>query len=202
MERKDNYATQAQIAKAHFLNYDQKALIRKFRLDADCDYLYLRFIGQKHRIHRETGDISKETETGWADANSFNEVLTIFDLLCDSREDRYLSGRWKSMQNFGLLFHTNLLENRKDSTAAIFDRDPQRLHRACQALNARPFPGSDIGYAIEIFDGLEIALQFWHGDEEFYPRLRYLWDENATMYIRYETMHYALPLVLKRLLAL
>ena len=201
MNIKDNYALQAQSAKERFLSYDQKALIRKFRLDADSDYPYFSFISQPHRIHRATGDISKLTESGWIDANSFNEVLTILDLLCDSRNDRYLSGRWKSMQNFGLLFHTNLLENRKDPTAALFDRDPQRLHRACQSLNARPFPGSDIGYAIEIFDGLEIAVQFWHGDEEFTPRLRYLWDENATMYIRYETMHYAIPLLLNRLLA-
>ena len=202
MERVDNYAIQAQSAKAHFLNYDQKTLIRKFRLDADAEYLYFSFIGQPHRIHRETGDISKLTDNGWADANSFNEVLTILDLLCDSREDRYLSGRWKTMQNFGLLFHTNLLENSADPTAALFNRDPQRLHRACLALGGTPFPGCDIGYAIELFDGLQVALQFWYGDEEFAPRLRYLWDENAAMYIRYETMHYAIPLVLKRLLAL
>lgn len=202
MKAKNNYALQAQSAKAHFLNYDQKALIRKFRLDVDSDYLYFSFIGQQHRIHRETGDISKQTETGWMDANSFNEVLTILDLLCDSRDDRNLSGRWKTMQNFGLLFHANLLENEKNPTAAIFDQDPQRLHRACKALGGNPFPGCDIGYTIELFDGLQVAVQFWHGDEEFAPRLRYLWDENATMYLRYETMYYAIPLLLKRLLTL
>ena len=66
-------------------------------------------------------------------------------------------------------------------------------------MSGRPIKGADIGYAIEVFDGLEIGIQFWHGDDEFYPRLRYLWDENATMYIRYETMHYFLPLFLQRL---
>ena len=200
MMTKNNYALQAQSARARFLGYDQKALIRKFRLEADSNYLYFSFISQPHRIHRETGDISKQTQAGWTDANSFNEVLTVLDLLCDSRDDRHLAGRWKTMQNFGLLFHTNLLENRKDPTAAIFDRDPQRLHRACLSLGGKPFPGCDIGYTIALFDGLEVAVQFWHGDEEFAPRLRYLWDENANMYIRYETMHYAIPLLLNRLL--
>ena len=201
MKATNNYALQAQSATERFLRYDQNRLIRKFRLEADSDYLYFNFIGQRHRIHRGSGQISKQTDRGWEAADSFNEVLTILDLLCDAREDRCLSGRWKSMQNFGLLFHTNLLEKENDPTAALFDREPERLHRACQKLGARPFPGSDIGYAIEIFDGLEVALQFWHGDEEFAPRLRYLWDENATMYLRYETMHYALPLILGRLLA-
>ena len=37
------------------------------------------------------------------------------------------------------------------------------------------------------------------GDEEFPPGLRFLWDENALMYIRYETMYYAKGLLLQRL---
>ena len=34
-------------------------------------------------------------------------------------------------------------------------------------------------------------LQLWFGDEEFPPNLRILWDENALMYLRYETMYFA-----------
>lgn len=200
MKHTNNYLIQAEMARNHFLSYDQNQLIHKFPLKADNEFLYLNFIGQPHRISRETALIEKQTAAGWADANSFNETLTILDLLCDSRDDRYLSGRWKTMQNFGLLFHTNLLENEKNPTAETFDKDPQRLHRSCKALGGVPFPGSDIGYAVELFDGMRVAIQFWHGDEEFAPRLRYLWDENATMYIRYETMYYAVPLLLARLL--
>ena len=60
-------------------------------------------------------------------------------------------------------------------------------------------PGADIGYGIELFDGLRIGIQFWHGDEEFLPRVRYLWDENATQYLRYETMHFAIGLLRQRI---
>ena len=49
------------------------------------------------------------------------------------------------------------------------------------------------------FDGLRIAVQFWHGDEEFAPRLRYLWDENALRYLRYETTWFATGLLMQRL---
>ena len=49
------------------------------------------------------------------------------------------------------------------------------------------------------FDGLPIVIQLWLGDEEFPPSLRFLWDENALMYLRYETMYYAKGLLLQRL---
>ena len=52
---------------------------------------------------------------------------------------------------------------------------------------------------MELFDGLKIGILFWHGDEEFAPRLRWLWDANAGMYIRYETMYFAVGLLRKRL---
>ena len=56
-----------------------------------------------------------------------------------------------------------------------------------------------MGYAVELFDGLKIGILFWAGDEEFTPRFRYLWDENADQYIRYETMFYAVDLLRQRL---
>lgn len=201
MVRKDNYLIQANQAKQHFLTYDQDRLIEKLKISADEQYLYVRFVCEPYRLDRFTGNVERFDGNAWVDANSFAEVMTLLDLVCDSREDRYLSGRWKSMTDFGLMFHTNLLEDRRDKTAELFDADPEGLHRACRAMGGRPIKGADIGYAIEIFDGLEIAVQFWHGDDEFCPRLRYLWDENATMYIRYETMHYFLPLFLQRLKA-
>ena len=156
-------------------------------------------MSELYRLDRRSGDIQRGHEEAWLDANSFEEVMTLLDLVCDSRDDRYLSGKWKSMTDFGLMFHRNLLEEKRDKTADLFNQDPEGLRRACMRLGGRPIPGADIGYAIELFDGLEIGVQFWHGDEEFYPRLRYLWDENALMYIRYETMYFAVNLLLRRL---
>ena len=69
----------------------------------------------------------------------------------------------------------------------------------CKVLGAEAIPGGDMGYAFELFEGLKIGLLFWHGDEEFLPRIRYLWDENAKQYIRYETMYYAVTLLRRRI---
>lgn len=199
MERRDNYVLQAQAAKARFLTYDQNAIIRKFQLDFDRDFLYTTLLAQPYRICRRTGDLEKWERGTWTDANSHGEVLTLFDLLCDARDVRCLSGRYQSTQNFGMMFHRNLTEDQHDPLAARFDREPALLHRGCAALNGTPLPHADIAYRLELFDDLPIMIHFWHGDEEFAPRLRFLWDANSLQYLRYETMYFAVSLLRKKL---
>ena len=199
MARTDNYAIQAAQAKERFLTYDQQSLIEKLNLRHDGQFLYTAMLGQPYRIHRRTGNIQRLHREQWMDANSFAEVMTLLDLVCDSRHDRYIRCRWKNMNAFGLMFHTNLLEAAKDPWAERFEQDPEGFHRACRALGGEPFPQGDIAYRIEVFDGLPLVIQLWFGDEEFPAGLRFLWDENALMYIKYETMHFAKGLLLERL---
>ena len=196
----DNYQIQAQQAKAHFLRYDQQTLIRKLKLRHDEEYLYANMLGAPYRIHRATGNLERQKKDTWQDANSFTEVMTFLDLLCDSREDRYLACRWKNMQDFGLMFHRNLLEHQKDPYALRFQENLEGFRKACGALGGKPLPQGDAAYAIELFDGLCFAIQLWLGDEEFPPQLRFLLDANAQMYLRYETMHFAKGLLLSRIL--
>ena len=197
MARKGNYEIQAQQAKQRFLTYDQQKIGRKLGLRQDDAYLYAEMLCQPYRVHRTTADIQRLRDGTWIDGNSFAEVMTLLDLVCDSREERFLTGRWKNMQSFGLMFHQNLLEDAKDPWAQKFQNDPEGFRRACLALKGRPVESGDIAYAIELFDGLCVAVQLWLGDDEFPPNLRFLWDENANMYLRYETMHYAKSLLLQ-----
>ena len=199
MERRDNYAMQAEKAKESFLHYDQEALIRKFRLRADENYLYPVMLSDTYRLSRTTGDLSRYAGDTWVDANSHGEVMTLLDLLCDSREDRFLTGNWKSMQAFGNQIHRNLLERPRDAAAEQFAQNMDRFEGACRSLGGTPVPMGDMGFAIELFDGLKIAVALWREDEDFPAALRYYWDENALMYIRYETMYYAVDLLRSRL---
>ena len=199
MERRDNYKIQASQAKQHFLTYDQDRLIKKLKANADEQYIYVQFLREPYRLDRNTGDVERYLEGKWVDGNSFGEVMTLLDLICDSREDRWLTGRWRSMGDMGMQFHQNLLEEKRDKMADLVEKNPDRFRRACGAMGGRSIPGADISYAIELFDGLEICIQFWFGDDEFYPRLRYLWEENALQYLRYETMYYAVGLLQQRL---
>lgn len=198
MERRDNYAITVQRAKALFLEYDQAALARKLKAELDESYLYTAFLSEPCRIHRTTGDISRFTQGGWVADNSFGLVLTLLDLVCDSREDRHPTGNWKNMRDFGHGFHQQMLEQR-DPWAERFQENPQAFAAACKRLGGEQYPLGDAAYSIPVFEDLNLLVQLWFGDEEFPAQLRYLWDENALMYLKYETMFYAVPLVLRRI---
>ena len=187
----DNYQIQLENAQKFFLTYDQEKLIQKFKLNADSDYLYITMFSADYRLCRHTGNLERFADA-WVDANTFGEVMTLLDILCDSREDRFLTGGWCSTQHFGKHIHTGLLELEEDALATAFDRKSGSLQAACLSLGGRPISGGDEAYAVEVMDSLEIGVFFWHADEEFPAQLRFFWDENALMYIKYETMHYAL----------
>lgn len=195
----DNYRLQVEGAKKYFLNYDQQKLIEKLKLKADADYLYTEMLCKSYRIHRPTGTVERLDEH-WRETNSHGEVMTLLDLVCDSRCDRFLSCRWQNMVGFSAVYHRSLMEDQADPFAQAVQDHQEDFRRACEALNGTPGPGGDISYALPFFDGLPIAVQFWEGDDEFPPRVRWLWDENALMYLKYETMWFALGLVKNRIL--
>ena len=196
----DNYLIQAAQAKQVFLGYDQEKLIRKCGLEADEAYLYAGLLDRVYRIDRGTGNMEAREGETWVDGSSHREVMTLLDLICDSREDRSLSGKLKNMQNFGHQFHRNLLEDQKDPMAMRIQEDPEAFRRACFAVGGMERKTADISFDVPLFEDLCITVQFWLGDEEFAPRLRYLWDENALQYLKYETMYYAVDLMMQRIL--
>ena len=198
MIRRDNYQLQAQQAKKHFLTYDQQELIDRCRIKYDEAYFYITFLSQPYRICRKTGDMQRRHENDWVDGNSFGEIMTILDWLCDSRQDRYITGRWVNIVSQGSAFHRQLQED-GDPNAELFSKNPQAFCAACEALGGEKTTGADIAYTVELVDGLRIWIQLWHGDEEFPAQLRFLWDENATRYIRYETTWYATGLLTNRI---
>ncbi len=195
----DNYAIQAAQAKKRFLTYDQQELIARCRLRFDETYFHITFLSEPYRIHRQSGDMERLRDGTWVDGNSFAEVMTILDWLCDSRQDRYICGRWINVVSHGHYFHSGLQEEKEDPNARLFSEKPEIFAAACRELGGEAHSGADVSYAIELVDGLKVLLQLWHGDEEFSPRLRCLWDENTQRYLRYETTWYAVGLLMRRI---
>lgn len=198
-QRVDNYQIQMQQAKKRFLTYDQQKLIQRCYLRFDENYLYTKLLSQNYRIHRSTGDMERFYQNSWVDGNTYNEVMTVLDWLCDSRPDRYITHRWINVVTHGHYFHGNLQEDVSVYHAKLFDRQPEAFAAACEALDGERIAGSFIGYAIELIDGLRVLVQLWHGDDEFPPRLRCLWDENTNRYLRYETTWFATALLMQRI---
>ena len=97
----NNYEKQVLQAKKLFLTYDQQELIQRCRLHHDAQYFYITFLGESCRIHRNTGDMQRCCKGAWVDGNGFEQVMTILDWLCDSRQDRFVTGNWVNVLSLG-----------------------------------------------------------------------------------------------------
>ena len=103
------------------------------------------------------------------------------------------------MQDFGLQFHRSLAEDPRNPAALRYQENPAGLRRTLEALGGTPIPQGDVAFSLPVFEDLRMAVQFWLGDDEFPPSLRYLWDENALMYLKYETMYYAVDVLTEKI---
>ena len=188
---RDNYAITTARAAQLFLGYDSAAMAEKFALPLDEEYLYITFVAAPYRVSRKTGLVERLGGAQPAPAG-FNESLTIYDVLCDSKPDCRLSGRYCRVNCLpGVAQTAGLGNDLFDSYAGRFDRDPAALARACETLGGTPLSGADVGYTLPLFPFLPVQLRFWHGDEEFPPSLQLLWDEHTLQFMRYETTYYA-----------
>ena len=90
-----NYETMKDRMSSHFLEYDQEKMIRKFALKHDEKYLYIFFVGRKYRINRITGGITWSVDEFQTKENAnYNEAMTIYDVLCNSKEYCHPAHEW------------------------------------------------------------------------------------------------------------
>lgn len=197
MEQKkniSNYELQVDIGKQIFLKYDQQLLIRKYRLEADAQYLYLTYLNTPCRIHRASGSVEEQYPEGWKECREFSRVMTIYDLLCYHKGEAApeLSHRWCAVGNFVITGVTQT-ETFTKEYARLFDGDPEAFKVACQKLGGTlqmPMAGADITCKFQVTPFFPVLLQFWAGDEEFPPRLLILWDSHADQFLHFETTFY------------
>ena len=200
----DNYALAAEQARKLFLDYDQERMIAKLGLPADSGYLYIRFLDLDYRIHRKTGMVEKREGTGpYVDGNSFNEVMTLFDVLCWSKEGARLSGQWVTLSCLGGGVHGGSLASSmyREEVAEIARRE-EGLADVLEHMGGVRMPKGEPGYVIPVFSFLPAYVQYWRGDEEFPPQLNLLWDANTTEFLHYETVYYLMNFLLQRLVTL
>ena len=55
-------------------------IAKKFNLNLDKDYLYIKFIGQNYQLNRKTGAIKKFSKNDYVSAGYFITVQTILSL--------------------------------------------------------------------------------------------------------------------------
>jgi len=198
-ERRSNYDVTRDRVEGEFLKYSQELMIQKFRLANDPDYLYIRFAAQDYRINRKTGRVER-LASGEAVHAGFNETMTIFDVLCESRPDCRLSGEFVRVNDLdGVPRTASLGGNLFDGSAKAFTHRTKALKAACERLGGTAGNVGDVSYRLPLFDFLPVMLQFWDADDEFDAVLKLMWDRRTLDFMRYETTWYAAGHLLARL---
>ena len=189
MNRTNNYEISKDNARKLFLNWDQEYIIERCGLEADGEYLYIRFLGQPFRIRRATGEA--ENLALGRPAN-FEEALSIYDYLCRKDPLPGMSGVWRSVNSLKHVAQSNPSPVSYHQKWAI--RYQERIPALTRALAeiGSPFPKGDAACVFPIFPGFDAVFQFWEGDDEFPPSIHFLWDENAPDYLFYETLYYVM----------
>lgn len=201
---KSNYETTLENMQVRFLSYDQGRMIDQFGLHHDGQYLYLSFVGRDYRISRGDG---KAEWSGDGFVHSvpagFNEAMSIYDVLCCSKDRCRLSGQFCTVNRLkGVIQSCRVGDGLLQSTARLFDGKSGRLDRACAALGGQRESMGDVAYRLDIFPFLPVILRFWESDEDFPPELTFLWDENTLDFVHYETTYYIRGHLIGRLLEL
>lgn len=185
MMQRDNYEIQKEQAQKYFLKFDQKALIKKFALQHDENSLYVEFAGSEYRIERRTAQVTCDGRQ-----SGYNEVLSIFDLLCHSEEKPVRTGEWAPVNSLRGRPAIGVDTKFFDRYAKAFDADRDAFISACQKLGGRKVSLGDIGFEIGIFYEMSVMVKFYASDEEFPAQVTVLWDMDALKYVYYETTFY------------
>lgn len=196
-----NYDIMRDRMELEFAKYDQMEMIRKFSLRYDKDFLYLRFVGRDYRINRTNGRIEwySDTEKIYIHA-SYNESMTIFDVLAWSKPGCRLTGRFVSTGDLpGTTKSASAAGNLFSSQSGLFAGRCESLRAACRKLGGIPGTVGDVSSIIPVFDFLPVMLQFWDADEEFDAVLKFMWDYNTTDFMHFETIAFATMHLIGRL---
>jgi hypothetical protein len=201
--KQNNYEIARNQMRPLFLTFDQQEMIRKFRLNHDADYLYIRFCGRPYRIHRRTG-IVEWSEDGFVSCTEgdYNESMTIYDILCYSKPGCGLSGEYAPSSSLKGIVYTGMLAGSsmgQRRTEEYFQANVQRLAQACVALGGVPEGKGDVAYRIPMFDFLPVRFSFWMADADFPPEVRVLWDTNVLQFMHFETLFFAAGHLLRRM---
>lgn len=200
--KQNNYENMRDQMQERFLLYDQQKMIEKFVLKHDTDYLYIRFVGRDYRIDRNSGR-TEWTEDGFVNCTlaGYNEAMSIYDVLCDSKADCRLSGNFQPVNRLKGTVQSsgNGPGSFYQNISQYFDGKTELLCKACENLGGIKKQIGDAAYCLYPFEFLPMMLQFWESDEEFPAQLKIMWDENVQDFVRYETTFFIAGHVLGRI---
>lgn len=200
--KSSNYDITSEKMRKVFLQYPQEKMISKFSLEYDEVYLYQKFLNRPYRIQRETGVVTW-SEDGFQTEHpgNYNEIMSLYDFLCTSKENCRVSGRFTAVNNLkGTVYSAHLGKHLYDEKVQKLRGKAEAIKNACQKMQGIEGIPGDVCYQLPAFSQLPILFRFYDADEEFPANFQILWDENTLDFVHYETTYYILEELLDRLI--
>ena len=88
-----------------------------------------------------------------------------------------------------------------DKSAQFFDGKEDALEQALISLGGEKWGSGDVSYKLPMFGNLWAGVVFWSADEEFPASLNLMVDKNLLQYMHFETMWFAMSLLLENIRA-
>lgn len=181
----NNYDKVAEDSKRNFILWDQEEIIARTKVKADARYIYLNFCDSPYRVNRKTGSVQCLANIASPYEARYNEVMGIFDFLCNSRAGAAPAGRWVTPAALTHYVGSDSGGSLFPQEAKFFDENSQGLSQVIQKYHS--FSAGDVSCILPVFDSLSTVFQFWHSDDEFPPSIKFLWDADTPSFFHFET---------------
>lgn len=200
-ERISNYEVMKKQMEDKFISFEQEKMISKFSLRADGAYIYIRFVEREYRINRKNGltEWSEDEFQNCVEAD-YNEAMTIFDVLCESKDNCRIAGKFCPTNGLtGMVYSAQSGSGFFQRSADYFVGKLDLLEKACGKIGQKVDMKGDLAFQIMAFDFLPVIFQFWDADEEFSASLQFLVDENIQDFMHFETVMFMLGHIVGRI---
>ena len=187
-----NYEVTKRRTQKEFARYDHGAIAAKLDLIYDDEFMYLEFLGRDYRANRHSGVMEWKDEEGQLHEGDFNDVMTILDILCYSKEGAAPAGEYQVMHSLATLQGGTTFAGEGSFTRheKLFDEHTEAFKQALEKIGGIPGGKGDVSRKIRIFKDLWVIVEFWRSDEDFPASLEFMADKKTLDYMHYETVWY------------
>ena len=196
-----NYEIMRNQMRGEFVKYNQEKMIKKFSLRNDEGYIYIEFMLREYRINRKTGVVEwSENSFSTSVEADYNESMTIYDILCCSKDACTLSGNYCPVHMLkGTVNASGIGRNLFQKSADGFNGKRKELEAVCKNFGETLNLNGDVAVKLYPFSFLPVILQYWEADEEFPANLKFMYDENILDYMYFETIFFMTAHIVKRI---
>ena len=186
-----------------FVSKDRSREIRNLGIQCEGDFYTLTFMGEPCRIRRTDGEceiFSREDEN-YKPAD-FQMTMTLYDIIDHASQPFLPSGNDIFFVNLTKIQNGNAYTGKGIMTEMeeFFDgQTDENIRKAMTAVGGYSWGKGDVSCKIPVFGNIDVAVSFWHSDEDFPASLKVYTDDRILKCMHYETVWYMVAYVLGKI---